>query len=88
MALDKLQNLAVDDLIKQQVGDVLKAAANADHSKPDVIVRSLPEDRQKLIHKTARQMKTITDDVMTRGKQRLLDMSDDEWERIVNESTD
>lgn len=85
-ALQTLANTSLDPKTKRAVGDVLATAANADHGKPAVIVKSLPADRQKLIVKTAKRMQTVTDDVMTRGKAKLLDISDDEWDAIVNES--
>jgi len=83
-ALEHLESLPLDRSAKNALRDILKAASNKGHSAPDVIVKSLPLERQKLINKTAREMKAITDDVMARGKQRLMDMSDDEWDRLVN----
>lgn len=84
--LDELDKLNVSGDIKQHVGDILKAAANPDHGKPDVIVKSLPKDRQALINKTVKAVQVISDSVMARGKQRLLDISEDEWQRLVDES--
>ena len=80
-----MQSLDISDSAKKAVGDSLRAAAAPDHGKVDVIVKSLPMDRQKIIGKTARAMKSITDDVMARGKAKLLDMSQDEWDALINE---
>ena len=77
--------LKVPHSAKVALADIFKASANKDHGKADVIVKSLPVERQKLINKTARQMKAITDDVMARGKSKLLEMSDDEWDKLVDD---
>ncbi len=87
-ALETLAATSLDPATKRAMQDVLNTAANPDHGKPAVIVRSLPEDRQKLIVKTAGRMKSIGDDVIDRGKARLFGLSDDEWDVIVNEQTD
>lgn len=75
----------LDAATKRQVANVLNAAGNPDHGKADVIVKSLPKDRQKLINKTAKQVKAISDEIMARGKKALEDMSDEEWDALVNE---
>lgn len=86
IALDELRALNVSDLVKQNVSDILKAAANPGHGKPGVIVRSLPKERQRMIEKTMKGVKEISDAVMTRGKQGLLNMSDDEWNNLVEQA--
>jgi hypothetical protein len=84
--MDKLYALPISKPAQRAIEDTLRTASNPDHGKVDVIVKSLPEDRQKLIGKTARAMKSIGDDALARGKAKLLDMSQDEWDAIVNES--
>lgn len=86
--LSELRALDVHERVKQDVADILNAAANPDHGKPSVIVKSLPKERQALIQKTAKAVKAISDDVMARGKQRLLEMSEQEWDALVNEQAD
>lgn len=83
--MDKLYALPIDGAAKRAIADTLQAAANPDHGKPAVIVRSLPKERQALIVKTARRMKSITDDVMDRGKARLFGLSDEEWDKLVSD---
>jgi len=75
----------VDDLVKRQVGDVLKAASNPHAESPKVIVSTLPKDRRDIVIKTAKGVKSISNEVMARGKQRLLELSDEEWDRLVND---
>ncbi len=81
--LDELKALGLSKQASQTVEDILKAAANPDHGKADVIVKSLPQEQQKLIGKTAKAVKSISDDVMARGHKALRELSDDEWNRLV-----
>lgn len=84
IALEDLQALNVDDLIKRQVADVLKAASNPDSERIDVVIRSLPKEQRKMIDKTAKGLNALNADVQARGKGRLDAMSEGEWERLVN----
>lgn len=84
-ALERLKALSVDNASKRAIEDTLRAASNPDHGRVDVIVKSLPIDRQKIIGKTARAMQSITDDVIARGKKRLLAMSDAEWQKLIED---
>lgn len=86
-SLDRLKALGLSADTTRTLTDILNTASNHDHSKADVIVKSLPKDRQKLIGKTAKAVKGISDDIMARGKKRLMDMSEDEWNTLVDEQT-
>jgi hypothetical protein len=85
LTLRRLQELKVDDLIKKQVGDILKAASNPDHGKIDVVVKSLPKKRREMIGKTAREVQKVTKSITARGMAALDEMSDEEWERLLDE---
>lgn len=83
VALDKLQDLAVDDLIKQQVGDVLRAASNPNAESIQVVMKTLEAPRRKMIEKTARGLRELNAEVMARGKATLEGLSDDEWTKLI-----
>jgi hypothetical protein len=85
VALDKLAQSGINKDAQRAIANTLKAAANPHHGKADVIVKSLPKERQRMIHKTMAGVKKISDAIMTRGKKGLLDMAQDEWDALVNE---
>lgn len=86
VALQNLETLKIPAASKRALGDILRAAANPNSEKIDVVVSSLEPARQKLVKKTARQVREITQDVTSRARKALEDMSDEEWQRLVDES--
>lgn len=75
-------------MIKREVEAVIKTASNPNAKRTIVVVKTLPEDRQKIIGKTARELKALTNERMADSKKRLMELSDDEWNELVNESSD
>lgn len=86
VALDNLANLKIPTASKRVLGDILRAAANPNNERIDVIVKSLEPTRQKLVKKTARQVREVTRDVTSRGRAGLEEMSDEEWQKLVDSS--
>ncbi len=83
VALDNLANLKIPTASKRAIGDILRAAANPNAEKIDVVVSTLDQSRQKLVKKTARQVREVTQDVTRRGRAGLEAMSDDEWNALI-----
>jgi hypothetical protein len=88
VTLDKLSKLTIPKASKDAISAILRSAANPDHAKIDVVVKSVSPTRQKMISKTARQVRGITQGVTVRGKARLESMSDEEWQRLQDDKTD
>lgn len=86
IALERLQGLKVDQRTKDTLGDVLRAAANPHAESIEVIIKSLPEARRKMIEKTARGLRALNADVMARGKGRIDGLSDDEWTSLIEQA--
>lgn len=86
IALEDLQALKVDDLIKKQVGDVLKAASNPDSERIDVVIKTLPKEQRKMIDKTAKELNVLSAEVQARGKRKIDSLSDAEWQKLVDDS--
>jgi hypothetical protein len=86
VALDKLSKLNIPKAGKDRIGEILRAASNPDNERVDVVVKSLPEKRKSMIAKTARQVGDVARGVMARGRARLESMSDEEWERLQDET--
>ena len=67
---------------RKAIGESLKAAANPNAERIDVVIKTLPKERKKLLSKTVKELRALNAEVMARGKARLEAISDDEWERM------
>lgn len=63
---------------------MLLAASNPDAENPDVVVRTLPAEKQAAIAETVRGVRDTTRGVIQRGAAGLLAVSDAEWNRLVD----
>jgi hypothetical protein len=88
IAMQRLKDLPVHDTIKDSIGAVLRAAANPHAESIDVIIKTLDKPRRKMIDKTAKGLRELQAERMARGKARLEAMSDEEWQKLVDDSTD
>lgn len=89
-ALQRLEGLDVDDIVKRQIGDSLKAASRGGESL-EFALNNLPKERLEIVMQTAKSFRAISRGVARRGKKALQDMSQEEWDALVrkaNESTD
>ncbi len=83
-ALERLNDLPVSSAEKDALADILKTAANPNAERLDVIIAGLPDDRRKLVEDTAKAVGAITNDVVTRGSKALMEMSDEEWQALID----
>jgi hypothetical protein len=65
---------------------MITAAANPNAERPDVVVSSLDEPRRTNCEQTIRQVARVQHGVLSRGKQGLRDISDEDWDRLVAEA--
>jgi DNA-binding transcriptional regulator/RsmH inhibitor MraZ len=86
--LETLHALPVEPAIQRQIEAMMVAAANPNAERPDVVVASLDEARRTNCEQTIRQVAGIQRGVLSRGKQGLRDISDEEWDRLVAEAND
>lgn len=83
IALDELQKLEVSDMVKRNVGDILKAAANPQSEDIRVVIQTLEAGRKALVEKTAKDLMKTNRERMARGRARIEEMSDDEWNELI-----
>lgn len=83
LALQKLESVPITASAKRALGDILRAAANPNAEKIDVVVGSLDEPRKKLVTKTAKAVREVTQDVTARGRVGLEALSDAEWNALI-----
>lgn len=86
VALQNLEALKIPKASKVALADILKAAANPHAEDITVIVNALDPARKKMVKKTAKDVSAITKDIMARGRAALEAMSDEEWDRLVDEA--
>lgn len=82
--LQGIDTLKISAAAKKQLRDMLKAAANPDNEKVDVIIRTMSKDEQRNIAATTQAVSDFTAATVTRGGAKLMALSDDEWERLLN----
>lgn len=83
VALQRLQELPIHPASKRQLASILVAASNPDGERIDVVVKTISPARQKMVAKTARQVRGITKETTRRGRAKLMALSDEEWEKLV-----
>lgn len=85
--LDQVQGLPIDEASKRVLADSLRAASNPNNERIDVVMKTLEPIRRKMIEKTAKGLRSLNAETMARGKERLEAISDDEWQRLIDDST-
>lgn len=85
--MDKLYALPVSKAAQDAIAATLKAAANPDNERIDVVIKTLEPERRKMIEKTAKGLRDLSADVMQRGKERLEAISDEQWQRLLDDET-
>lgn len=85
-AIQKLQEAKLPPAAKQQLERMLLAAANPQNETVEVIIQTLPAHRRKRIQATAEGLHKNMQAVISRAKRSLMDMSNAEWERLVEEA--
>ena len=70
---------------KRQLIAMLEAAANPNAEAPEVVIQSLEAERRDNILETVNVLNRFTGSMAARGKARLLDMSDEDFDALVDE---
>jgi hypothetical protein len=86
--LEALHALPVEPAIQQQVEAMMVAAADPNAERPEVVVASLDEARRLHCQRTMQTLGQMQRGVLSRGKQGLRDISDEDWDRLVAEAND
>ena len=86
VSLDKLSKLPIDPASKRVLSDILRSASNPANERIDVVVRTLPPDRRKNVERTSRKLAAVTRGITQRGRAGLEDMSDGEFQKLIDES--
>jgi hypothetical protein len=84
-ALERLKALPVDNVSKRAIEDTLRAASNPNAERIDVVIKSLEPERRKMIEKTAKGLRDLSAEVNARGKERLEAISDEQWQRLLDD---
>lgn len=87
-ALDALDKAPLSKDARRQLAAMLKAASNPDNEAPEVVMRTLPPDRQADMQATLNAVGRLTGDVVTRGSAALLAMDGAEFDTLVNAADD
>jgi hypothetical protein len=87
-ALQKLGLLNIDRTSKGAIADILKAASNPEAESLPVVLASLPKERRRNVDRTAARVSKVTKGVTARARAGLQDMSEEAWNRLVDEAND
>lgn len=85
-ALARLAATSISPEGKRQIRRMLEAAANPNAEAPEVVIETLPVERRVDIRQTMTQVGGTLLTVSRRGGQKLLALSDEEWDRLVNDA--
>ena len=67
---------------------MLRSAANPGSQQVDVVVSQLPIIQQQSVAETVRGVSSAFNSAAARGRQGLLDIDDDEWDRLVESANE
>jgi hypothetical protein len=87
-ALLRLQDVPISKDARNTLADILKAAANPDSERIDVVIKTLPPERRRNVDRTAARVSKVTKGVTARARAGLQDMSEEAWNRLVDEAND
>ena len=85
--LQNIDALNISKGAKVQLRDMLRAAANPDNERIDVIIRTMSKAEQQDIAATTQAVSDFTASMVTRGGAKLMAMSDEEWNALLNDDT-
>ncbi len=69
---------------KLQIRRMLEAAANPNAEAPEVVIETLPIERRTDVQQTMRAVGGVLLGLTRRGGQKLMALSNEEWDRLVN----
>lgn len=71
---------------REQIEAMLQAASDPLSQRPEVLIKTLPAERQENIAKIAQTYSTATKRIAKRGKAELEKISAREWDKLVEEA--
>jgi hypothetical protein len=83
--LDELANLPISSPAKDIIGAILRAASNPQSEDIRTVIKTLPQERRKNVERTVKAISRVTSSVMRRGKAGIMNLSDDEWEKLQSD---
>lgn len=86
LAIQEIEALKISRTAKNQLIEMLKAAANPASESIDVVVATLDLQRRKDVEDTATSLNKNMAGAAKRGKQGLQAMSDEEFQQLVDEA--
>lgn len=86
LALAALEKAVMPTAAKRYLADVLKAAANPNAERIDVVISTLPHGRRENVQATAAEIGVTAKAAVKRGRMALMGMSADEWDKLVEEA--
>jgi CHASE3 domain sensor protein len=88
-AISQLQSLpAIDPVTKEQIEQMLRAAANPESQSLDAIIPTLEQERQDNISETVKTLTRLETGVLRRARQGLQSLTDEEWNALVDAAND
>lgn len=88
LALEMLNSAKLPARAARQLADILRAAADPEAEDPKAVLRALPAARRRNAARTAMVSRKAAQRALKRGGARLLEMPDDEWDALMNETQD
>lgn len=85
-ALLRLESLKISAKAKKQLASMLRSSSNEGAQNIDVVIASLERERQQEVAEAAKAVTAVTNVVLGRAASGLLQMSDNEWQRLVNDA--
>lgn len=83
-ARERLKTSQLSQRGKQYIEAMLMAASNPDSEAPDVVMQTLPPERQSNMQTIAREYDALASRVNQRGSAALLSMDDDDWSALLD----
>lgn len=85
-ALAQLRSLTLSEEGKAAIEAMLRAAANPNAERIDVVIASLEQERRQNVEGTTQAINRVTGSVTSRARRALLEISGAEWNRLVEEA--
>lgn len=84
-ALERVQALAIPAAAKAQLEAMLRAASNPEAERPEVVLRTLERERQANAAETERAVGSLFLGLAGRGRAALAQMSDAQWQALLDD---
>lgn len=71
---------------QQLIEDMLRAASAPGGESIGAAISGLPPERRQIVQENTTELSVVFGGLVTRGNQRLMAMSEDEWQALLDES--